>query len=256
MSHFLISYAGNKRKEFKIFEENIVYDDKNIFIEPFCGSCAMSFNIYKKRGFSENDLYVLNDLDTNLFNLLMLMKHGDVEEIIQNVEIYREMMQTKEEYVRMIKENPQNVYVYIVKSYYYSIREGLFNKDSIVRPFHITPLKREFIDFIKNDNVILHNKNWEDVFNEYKDNSTALFLLDPPYLMSCNGFYDMANIQQYKNIYEYFFENNETQYKARIYFILEYIWIVKLLFKNKKFYLYDKLYQPKKKKTVHAVIEW
>lgn len=256
MSHFLISYAGNKRKEFKLFEQNINFDNKNIFVEPFCGSCAMSFNIFKKRGYNKDDLYVFNDLNTNLYNLLMLMKHGDIEEIIQNVEIYREMMQTKEEYVRLIKENPQNVYVNIIKGYYYNIREGLFDKDSITRPYNITPLKREFINFLKNNNVILHNKNWEDVFNEYKDNDKALILLDPPYLMSCNGYYDMSNSQKYKNVYEYFFENIETPYKAKIYFMLENIWIVKMLFKNKKFYTYDKLYQPTKKKTEHAVIEW
>lgn len=256
MSHFLISYAGNKRHEFKLFDNKIDYNNKNIFIEPFCGSCAMSFNIYKKRGFNKDDLYVLNDLDTTLFNLLMLMKNADIEEITQNINIYRDMMQTKEEYVKMIKKNPQNIYVYIIKSYYCAIRAGLFDEDRIKRPYIITPLKKEFIDFIKNDNVILHNKNWEDVFNEYKDNEKALILLDPPYLMSCNDYYDMSYDKKNNNIYEYFFENSEIQYKAKIYFILEYIWIVKLLFKNKKIFTYDKLYQPKKKKSIHAVIEW
>ena len=41
---------GNKRNELKsllpIIEPEIT--DKTIFVEPFCGSCIVSFNVFKK----------------------------------------------------------------------------------------------------------------------------------------------------------------------------------------------------------------
>ncbi len=46
-SHFIYSYSGNKRNEFKYIEKVIdnidAYDN---IIEPFCGSSAISFNIW------------------------------------------------------------------------------------------------------------------------------------------------------------------------------------------------------------------
>ena len=53
---------GNKRNELKlllpIIEPEIT--DKTIFIEPFCGSCVVSFNVYKN--YSDIDFHI-NDTD-------------------------------------------------------------------------------------------------------------------------------------------------------------------------------------------------
>ena len=52
---------GNKSRELKlllpIIEEHITKD--TIFIEPFCGSCIVSFNVYKKHGIKIH----INDID-------------------------------------------------------------------------------------------------------------------------------------------------------------------------------------------------
>ena len=52
---------GNKSRELKlllpIIEEHITKD--TIFIEPFCGSCIVSFIVYKKHGIKIH----INDID-------------------------------------------------------------------------------------------------------------------------------------------------------------------------------------------------
>jgi hypothetical protein len=56
------------------------------------------------------------------------------------------------------------------------------------------------------------------------------------------------------NIYEFFSNNNIKQFKAKLILILENNWIIKLLFKNEKSFIYDKQYQVSKKKTNHIII--
>ena len=71
-------------------------------------------------------------------------------------------------------------------------------------------------------------------------------MIDPPYINSCNAFYSSAKI----NIYEYIHDNNATIYPSKIFFILENIWIIKLLFKTwSELSIYNKTYQSKQKKT-------
>ena len=68
--------------------------------------------------------------------------------------------------------------------------------------------------------------------------------------MACNDFYINKTI----NIYEYFFKNDIKNFKSKIFFILEDIWINNLLFQNvKKLCSYDKKYEISKKKTTHVL---
>jgi len=57
------------------------------------------------------------------------------------------------------------------------------------------------------------------------------------------------------NIYEYLCNNDIKKQKAKIYLILENIWIIQLLFKkNNKLLIYDKKYETSQKKTNHVII--
>ena len=46
MNHFIFSYAGNKRNEFKTFTLYIKYNGIENIIKPFVGSGSISFNIW------------------------------------------------------------------------------------------------------------------------------------------------------------------------------------------------------------------
>ena len=57
-NHFYMSYAGNKRNEVKDIYNHIDFENITTIIEPFCGSCAMSYYIStQKQGLK----YIFND---------------------------------------------------------------------------------------------------------------------------------------------------------------------------------------------------
>ena len=78
--------------------------------------------------------------------------------------------------------------------------------------------------------------------------------IDPPYIFTNNSFYNNARIQGNMYIYEYMSTNDICNEKAKIYLILENIWINKLLFKKNIIETNEKTYQPSKSKTSHITI--
>ncbi len=78
-NHFIFSYAGNKRNEFK-YLNNIIdnIDNYDTIIEPFCGSSAISFNIWLKY---PNKKFIINDNDKDLIKVYNLIKTEDIETI-------------------------------------------------------------------------------------------------------------------------------------------------------------------------------
>ena len=89
------------------------------------------------------------------------------------------------------------------------------------------------------------------VYEQYKNNKKCMIIMDPPYISTTNDFYLDHNM----NIYEYLCNNNITKEKAKIYLILENIWIIKLLFQNNYIlFEYDKQFQMSKKQTTHIII--
>ena len=69
-NHFFHSYFGNKREEVETIYNNINLDNIDTIIEPFCGSCALSFYISTLH--PNKYKYVLNDNDKNLTELLKI----------------------------------------------------------------------------------------------------------------------------------------------------------------------------------------
>ena len=65
-----------------------------------------------------------------------------------------------------------------------------------------------------------------------------------PYLETCNDFYNCADV----NIYKFLYDNPIEKEKAKIYLILENMWIIKLLFQKNIVIEYDKQYNGFKKK--------
>lgn len=111
-------------------------------------------------------------------------------------------------------------------------------------------LNSPIIDFIRNANIIFLNKDAIGVYDEYKVKKNCLIFLDPPYLSSVNSWYSDPTI----NIYEHLMDNDINREKATILICLENFWVIRLLFRGKKFIVYDKKYEISKKKTEHILI--
>ena len=247
MSHFIFTYAGNKRNEFKEIINNVDFKDVKNIIEPFAGTSAISFNIWKIHKDKFN--YYLNDNSKDIYNIYELFKNEDGNDIIDKINVIKNGIKCKEDFMFLFK-NKKDVYDEIVirkmSSFRYGLFKGISNSD-----YKLTKLQLEFIEFIKCPYVYISNNDWIELFKEFKHNENSIFFLDPPYLNSCNDFYSNKDV----NIYEYLYYNKIKEFKSHIFLILEDIWIIKLLFQdNKILNTYNKEYSISKKKTSHILI--
>jgi site-specific DNA-adenine methylase len=255
MNHFIIPYIGNKRGEFKEFIKMIDINKYNIIVEPFCGTSAISFNIWKNNG--KDKTYYLNDLSRDIYDLYQLIKNDTPENILNELNNYKLTITDKETFLREFKRKDKTIYEKLFFLKFYAIRVGLYPLDDRHKEFTFNKEQLLFFEFIKSDNVIITNGEWYNSFNDFKDNENAIFIFDPPYLNSTNTEYKLSdNDNKGKmNVYEYFYNNDISIYKSKVVFILEDIWIIRLLFKNYISSSYGKNYfNISKKKTNHIII--
>jgi len=254
MNHFIISWGGNKRREFKYIENHLSLDNKINIIETFCGSSAISFNIWLKHGNKFN--YYLNDLDNDLFKIYEVIKNDDINELYDKLNSIISISNTKETFKEMVKvyKNDNDIYKRIAllqlafrSNSLRAIDIKSLNKNNI-KP---TKLKSLFFDFIKSPNVFITNDDWYDCYNRHKDDNQSLFIFDPPYINSDNiDFYkkECCNLSIYDKLDE--IKND----KASCIFIIEKIDKIEELFKNWNILTeYDKIYAIKQRKTKHIV---
>ena len=246
-THFYIAYAGNKRSEMIEIYNFIDFEGIDTIVEPYCGSCAMSYYIWLKHP----DLkFILNDNNKYLLEMFDIIRDDNKLnefEIKINDELMPILLNDKEKYVEFVKQN--NIYSWYIGHKFYNIKPGLFPQNKKFNSIKISNLG--ITDFFKNANIEFHNMDGIEFYKNHKKKKNNLILLDPPYLSSCNDFYQDSNT----NIYEYLYNNNINQEESKIYLILEKIWILELLFKNNERIIYNKLYQMSKKKTIHMIIK-
>lgn len=253
-NHFFIPYFGNKREEVETIYDYLV-ENTNInkckkIIEPFCGTSAVSFYISLKH--PKKYKYILNDNNQHLIKLYEIFSDEEkTKNFINKINLIcfdeKKNFISKEKY-QEIKKNDDE-YSYFIMNRFYQMRTGLYpisrqplplDMDKINKYPVINFLRTEDIEFSTMDAMALIKKN------NYKTN---LIIADPPYLLTeCQWYYENPN----GNVYEYLASQSEKVKNLII--ILEYNWIIKLLFRNIKPHIYEKTYNGiKKKKVQHAV---
>jgi site-specific DNA-adenine methylase len=250
-NHFIHSYAGNKRNETKNFLNNINLENIKNVIEPFCGTSAISFAIWKEHKDKFN--YYLNDSDKKLIDIYNLMKNDSIENIENKVNEFSINIKNKEDWLDAFKNNDTTIYSYLFFKRFSNMgRYGFYpNKNKDKYKFIITKETKEFIEFIKQPYVHITHGDWFEIYSTFKNNQHSLFMIDPPYVMACNDFYSDRKL----NVYQYFHDNKIENNKAHIYLILEDHWILRLLFMNNTILLkYSKQYEISKKTTNHLII--
>ena len=249
-NHFIYCYSGNKRNETQNFLNNIKLDNIKNIIEPFCGSSAISFAIWLEH--KDAFIYSLNDSDKKLIEVYNIMKNEPIEEIEKNVNEFSKNIKNKDDWLYELKNNDKTIYSYIFfKKFSKMSQYGFFPLGKNLNTFTISKETKQFIEFIKQPYVHIAQGDWFEVFDKFKNEETALFMIDPPYVMSCNDHYVEKNL----NVYEYFSNNKIEIFKSKIYLILEDHWILRLIFKNNKILLkYAKQYQINHKQTHHLII--
>ena len=233
-NHFIYAYSGNKRTETTNIINNIsnITDHLNI-IEPFCGSSAISFYIWQI--YKDKFNYYLNDNDKTLIEIYELLKSVSLDEIYSKLQTINNEINGSPEpkkYFYNIYKNPRNIYDYIYVNKYYSIRPGLYRETKKITPLVGNNNLELFITFIKSPYVHINYGDWSIFYDRYKNDDKSIIILDPPYINSCNDYYNNPDTNLYKKFHDEPIEN----FKASIYLILENYWIIKLLFGKSKIF--------------------
>lgn len=248
-NHFYFSYFGNKRNEVNQIYQNINFDNTNLIIEPFCGSCAMSYFISEQQ--PQKFKYILNDNDQHLINFMKIIKNKRKTKSFEN-KINKLLFDKqnkfidKETYVKIVKNN--DIYGWFISKKYFNIKPGLY---PMGRPSKKLNLEEyPMTNFLRNENIIFSNEDGSDFIEKYKNDKDVLLLIDPPYLLSNNSFYTNPSINIYEQIYR-----NKSKKECKILFCLEYNWIIDLIFNSWNIIQYNKIYQTTKRETIHAIIK-
>lgn len=246
-NHFYMSYYGNKRQEVENIYNSIDLTHIDTIIEPFCGSCAISYYLsLQKPGMK----FILNDNNPFLKEMYeILINDKKIKKFEKEYNKITLTIVDKITYNVVIKQ--KDIMGWFIKNKVFNIRPGMFNPGMTIKTT-INLKSFPIYDFFNNNNIEFTTDNALKIYEDYKHDGTAMIFLDPPYLNSCNDFYLKKDI----NIYEYLHNNNIDDEGAYIICILENIWVIKLLFQNNNISSeYDKLYQASKRKTTHIIIK-
>ena len=241
-NHFFFSYFGNKRNEIDNIFNSIKNFDVEYIVEPFCGSSAFSYHMSIKH--PGRYTYILNDNNKPLIELYNIMTdEKKLDELEQKVNSICAVMDGS----IYAKLDIKTIEGYYIKNKIYNIRPGLWKTGYKYKPIKLNDAP--ILNFLKNEKVIFSTIGGIDIYEQYK-NKNAIIFLDPPYIMSCNTYYQTPEL----NIYEHLYHHDICTPPAEVIFCLESIWLIKLLFRKYKFIAYDKVYQARKKKTTHVII--
>lgn len=241
MSHLYFSYAGNKRNEYKEIKDKINFDNITNVIEPFCGSAAISFNIWLEYG--DKFSYYLNDKYKFLTDYYDMIKITEPDDIYNNINYVKQHITTDNFWLELDRNRGKNLFVDITIRKMSSFKVG-FRRNGVElhpdRKFnYFTPIQLKFLEFIKCPYVYIYNNDWFDIFDIYKNDKQSLFIFDPPYLDTDNKYYNKPTY----DVYQYFKNNNINSFDSKIFFMLEDIPKIRELFSSNNIYEpYDKKY--------------
>ena len=178
---------GNKRNELKlllpIIEPHL--DEDSIFVEPFCGSSIVSFNIYIKQICKKQHIKThINDIDE--FRIKFYNNMNKEKERQKLYKLEQEILNKGEKfYYSIVREGDDEYLKYIISRRIHSFRNGLFPTTKKIILHEISPNWKSFFK-----DSIITNKDYKVIFEKYKDNEKAFLYLDPPYMDSYNAGYN------------------------------------------------------------------
>jgi hypothetical protein len=248
-----VAYYGNKRREFPhLYEKHLknLLDGSSIdtIVEPFAGTSACSYAI--SRLYPNKFKYILNDNDEQLMELYRVF--SDEKKLNDFIECLQEKIKDidREKYLRIVKE--KSIMGWFIKRKIYAYHPGAFPVD--YKPKDFSKLKTTPVnDFLRTENITLLCQDGQKLIDQYKDHSNILFIVDPPYMDSCNDFYSPSTRRC--NIYEYYYKNPIKSMKCHHIIVLNDCITVRLLFTDSISEEYDKMYENTKKRCKHLVIK-
>jgi site-specific DNA-adenine methylase len=175
---------GNKKNELKLLIPIIQpqITTSTIFVEPFCGSSIVSFNVFKK--INKNIDFHINDLDELRIKFLKNMTIQEEREKLYKLE--KEILEKGPDfYYSIVRGKDDDFLKYIISRRIHAYRHGLFPTTKKIILHEISNNWKEFLN-----KSIITNEDYLNIIEKYKDNENAFLYLDPPYLDSYNASYN------------------------------------------------------------------
>ena len=254
-NHFFTPYAGNKRTEMREISKYIPTDVK-IIVEPFAGSCALSYFIWDidKENNTEPKKYILNDNNQYLQQLYETVRDPEKEKVFEDkvnktLDLIRNDEKAKEVYNKLV--NKDTFEGWFIGNKYYNVRPYLYPLGKSLRPLKLS--ESPIYEFYKEADITFTCKEGVECLMEFQNNPDAFIFLDPPYLLSYNGFYKDPKL----DIFEYLVNGpSMNKQPAYIMVVVEENYIINLIFSDNKYYCkyYEKTYQTTKKLTRHKLV--
>jgi site-specific DNA-adenine methylase len=259
---FYTSYIGGKSSEIKYFKEDLysLIDSGKItrIIEPFCGSCAVSYHLFEKYGSDKLEFH-LNDIDSDLMRLLQEVKEKGSKHIIEWVNEQCKDL-TRERFKEIISGSDVNSYVF--KRKVHGLRYGMFPASN--RKYgDYDPKRYELLDkFFMSPNTHLYEGDYADIFERFKNDDKALIFIDPPYLDSFNAYYyshkgkaTEGNDNEIKDMTKVYADIvNLLKCPCKVLSVQNANGLLRHLYKDYIKLEYDKLYNFTRKRTKHMII--
>jgi len=264
-SLFYFDYKGGKRCEVKnIFK---YLDDEKMktvkyFVEPFCGSCAVSLDYYTKKGYDKIK-YHINDVDDGLINFLNDIKKDGINKFINNLRAVN------------LEESDKDIRRKAINKYMENrTAENYFNMKRLDTRYFVSDRTKKYLQnysinkYKKTDeffsNAVITKLDYKDIFEMYKDKEDAFIFVDPPYFDSDNTMYDIYNYKG-KKTYGRKCEDNSKIFvdiielmkngKCKVIGITNGSALMNYIFKPWICETYGKTYQLTKKKTNHILFK-
>lgn len=212
-----IKWVGGKRKEIKYFEKYI--PEFNTYVEPFVGGGALYWHLEPKQA-------VINDINTHLINFYQVLRDYPLQ-LSNGVKSYTNTKEEFDSVVKVLNDKEHKNNIELAEIFYYINKtcfsgkwrvnkKGKFNSSyGYYKADNYKKLPVEASDLLKRTEI--HNQDYKDIMEKYKNDNSAFIFLDPPYL-ECDTFY--TETQKFENIYEYI-SNYTQETKAKLMLIVK-----------------------------------
>jgi site-specific DNA-adenine methylase len=191
---FYFAHTGSKRSEFKYIEDLLKKEKYNKFVEPFCGSFAISFLNYSKNG-KQCDYY-LNDNNTELIEFLKDVQRNSSKKYFDTCsQIVNSPVFNKEVHTQQLakNKNPNSSF-----DYFYKNKIRMTCAKAAKKPRGVYELdykKYSHIDKFLSGCIITSN-DYTLIFEKFKNDTESLLFLDPPTISECKGIQPQVRINE------------------------------------------------------------
>lgn len=193
-----LPFMGQKRMFAKQFRQVLKqFDEDTVFVDLFGGSGLLS-HIAKHE--NQNATVVYNDYDNYRKRLENMPKtNALLSDLRLIVDGYQRQKQLPENVKNIILERVAQEeqtgfvdYITLSSSLLFSMKYILTHQDLSKERFYNTVRKTDYTCDGYLAGLVIESSDYKEVFQKYKDIPNVVFLIDPPYLCTEVGMYNMS----------------------------------------------------------------